>query len=127
MLSRQPAGAEGDLKIVAADRTVQIDSFADDEYTRSGAALPGPTFDGFQVDATSGNFGILESTRAIDGKSGLFEMTGHLADHCFADFGGFDSRLTAQLVQRLVDKSARKQFTQQIGQRLFRILRESTD
>ncbi len=127
VLPSQPAGAEGGLKVVAADRAIQIESLADDEQSGAVPALHGPTVDAFQVNATGGNFGFFESTCAVDGESGLFEVSGQLAEQDFADFSGFDSRLIAQLTQRLFDKSARKQFTQHIGQRLFGILRESTD
>jgi hypothetical protein len=66
MLGRQPAGAEGGLKVVPADRPIQVEDFAGDRQARDELAPHRPRIDFVQGDTTGGHFGFSKAERAGD-------------------------------------------------------------
>ena len=71
--AREPAGAEGGLKIVAADRTIEVEDFAGEEQARHEAAFHRVRIDLGQGDSARGDLRLVEAQRAADGNLKLLE------------------------------------------------------
>ena len=101
----QPAGAEGCLEVVAADRPVQVQHFAGQVQSRGAFALHGVGIDFVQIHSDGRDLCLAEPQHARDGNGGGLECLDaprHVASRDFghASFGPFSAsgvRLTTDV------------------------------
>ena len=72
-LTCEPACTERCLKVVAVDRTIEIENFASEVRDSSKLALHRLGIDFAQVDVTDSDLGFLESLRATNGNRHTLE------------------------------------------------------
>src|SRR3990167_3227302 len=87
-LPGEPAGAEGGLEVVAADRTVEVEQLACDVEVRNDLALHAPRIDLVEGDAAGRHFGLLETERARNGDRKLFDGLNELPPAGLGQFRG---------------------------------------
>src|SRR5689334_1316003 len=87
MSRRQPAGAEGGLKVVAADGAVEIENLTGKKQSGNDAAHHRPRVDLIEGNPACRHFRLRKPERPADGDPAMLECLDNPAAQIVADLG----------------------------------------